>query len=321
MNLVNSVLGVMILALLVLVGYRAGQLFIDASSPHILETNHTKFTLPPESSYSLTLRWNHSPLKVYIDTSSLSNPKYADDFKNALNIWSSTEKILSFSITNNRSDADISVEWVSSLGSKSTDTLGNTDVKFVNTSTFNVIQNAHIQLLTKSNSDRLAGIDMTNLALHEIGHAIGLNHSADEVDVMYPVLNVPSSQVKQITQSDLQKLSTAYSSPAKPDLVATNAEVTKFTVRKLTTYYYANMTMTILNNGLTDSTPTSFLIKADGSNVKQLDISAIPIGDRLNIELGNLNIDHNFKSIEIVLDPNNSVDELNESNNVVDIMT
>ncbi|MBI2005561.1 MAG: matrixin family metalloprotease [Candidatus Aenigmarchaeota archaeon] len=318
MNLVNSILGIVLLSLLIVIGYKVGQIVIELNSPAIPKINETKFTLPPEPSQNITLRWNHFPLTVYIDDGFVKEKSYyVDDFRKALEIWEdSTNNLVSFSAVS--SGGDIAVEWSPALKEKASDTLGNTDLKFVNISGLGLIQNAKIELLTRSDSKQLSETDMTNLALHEIGHALGLNHSNDENDIMYPILVVPSKEIKQISAAEIQKLQDAYKLPARPDLRIMEVNVTKATIKKFgITFHLINMSMIIENAGLTDAVSPVLRIDTENEKVKQDMLPTISVGNRLSVIFGNLRTDNNFDTIKLTLDPDNLVEELNEGNNVI----
>ncbi|HEY2806444.1 MAG TPA: matrixin family metalloprotease [Gemmatimonadales bacterium] len=78
--------------------------------------------------------------------------------------------------------ADIVVVWTRQLDSNRT---GRTDLTWDRRG---VIHHAVIVLATHSPDGReLNGARMSGLALHEIGHAIGLNHSPNRDDVLHPV--------------------------------------------------------------------------------------------------------------------------------------
>lgn len=318
MNLVNSVLGIFILAILVTIGYKVAQVVIELNSPISPSLTAAEISVPEEQSSS-TIRWNRLSLAVYIDDSFIrQNPDYVNDVKQALAAWQSTG-VVSFNIVGSAEDADIIIEWAPSLKEKSLDTLGNTDIKFVNISQFGIIRNASIQLLTKSDSRQLNSIDMTNLALHEIGHAIGLQHTSTE-DIMNPVLVVPSKTVKEISSQDMSNLQELYKAPAKPDLRISGVNATKWTFSRLgRDYFYLNISIGMQNAGLTDVDSFDVQLAADGSVVNESSYANFEIGDTLNIFQGNLRIEKNFTSIQVKLDPRNLIDELNEANNLVDI--
>ena len=77
--------------------------------------------------------------------------------------------------------ADILVTWTARLDSNRT---GRTDVTWDN---LGRIHRAVVVLATHLPDGRVAdGPDMTAVALHELGHALGLNHSPDSTDALYP---------------------------------------------------------------------------------------------------------------------------------------
>lgn len=324
MNWINSVIGILILAILVVIGYKVGTMVIEMNSPIIPKIDTANLAIPEQPATSVFLRWNHFPLTVYITTSLFDFPQYSgykfeydESVRRALDMWKETG-IVSFSIVNS-SDADIAIEWVRSLKEKATDTLGNTDIRFVNVSQFDVIQNAKIELLTKSDSKELNSIDMTNLALHEIGHAIGLQHT-NEDDIMNPVLIVPSKNVKKVSTSDIRNLQELYKIAAKPDLKITEINATKFSFSRFgRNYFYLNVSINVQNVGLVDAENFTIEIDADNANVTKETISKLELGNILNIFQGNIRVDRNFTSVQVIVDPQNAIDELNKTNNFIDM--
>ncbi len=310
---------IVVLVILIALGYRAWQFYVEVNSPAYQSNLESgKFTVPIESSSS-TIRWNHFPLTVYIDDSFIErNPEYTDNVREALELWeTASNNLVSFTITTS-SSADIVVEWTASLKEKSTDTLGNTDLKFINVSNFGVIQDATIEMLTRTNGKQLNEIDMTNLALHEIGHAIGLKHSSDGNDIMYPTLEIPSSSIKEISQEDIQKLTDLYKLPTKADLIISEVNVTKATLKRVgKTFYLINISTVMENIGLTDVDLPELKIETDNEILKEEVLPPIPIGNKLTLNLGNVMVENNFTEIRLTIDPKNSVDELNEGNNFV----
>lgn len=319
MNLINSLVGILVLAIIITIGYRVAQVVIELNSPVIPRTNTAQLTIPEQPMPSTNLRWNHFPLTVYIDDSFIGqkNSEYVTDVIRALDMWEKTG-IVSFSVIYSP-DADISIGWVPSLKEKATDTLGNTDIKFINVSQFGIIQSAIIELLTKSESRQLNSNDMVNLALHEIGHAIGLQHT-NEDDIMNPVLTIPSKSIKKISTSDINNLNKLYELPAKPDLKISEINATKFSFTRFgRDYFYLNISISLQNVGLADAENFNVRLHTDNIFVDEEAIPKLELGNTLNIFQGNLKIDRNFTSVQVNIDADNSIDELNETNNFINI--
>ncbi|MBI2084300.1 MAG: matrixin family metalloprotease [Candidatus Aenigmarchaeota archaeon] len=319
MNLVNAALGVMMLALVVALGYKAGQLVIELNKPTIPQVSPASFVLTNESYENTAFaRWNHFPLTVKINAESLGEDdrNYFEDFRNAMIIWeTSTNGLMSFREVEGDS-ADITVEWVKTLKEKSTDNIGDTELSYVNVSYGGVIKNAAIELLSKSGPRKLNDNDMTNLALHELGHAIGLQHTDDKTNIMYPVLVVPSDGIIRISDGERRLLEEVYSIEPKPDLKIVEVNVTKAVMKRFVyTYYLLNVSMIIGNDGLLESPALLLHINANNMTVKNDTMPDVGIGTKLSIVYGNLQVDGDFEQVDIVVDPYNAIDEMNEANN------
>lgn len=318
MNIINSIIGIVMLAVLIAIGYKVAQIVIELNSPIIPKTDTTEITVIEEPSSSST-RWNHFPLTVYINDEFIKqkNPEYADDARQALDIWQDT-RLVSFSIVNNPK-ADVTIKWVTSLKEKSLDTLGNTEIKLINVSKFGIMQNATIELLAKSESRELSSNDMVNLALHEIGHALGLQHTNKD-DIMNPVLIIPSKNIISVSPNDISNLLELYKDPVKPDLKIIGINATKSTFTRLgQNYFYLNISIDVQNAGLSNAENFNMQFAADNLVVNEGTQSMLEPGNILSIFQGNLKIDRNFTSVQVSIDPENKIDELNETNNFIDI--
>jgi hypothetical protein len=163
--------------------------------------------------YSLQLQgfvWNHSSLKALVvtaDNQSWWNPDYLGTSLRAIGQWN--DAIASFASNNSdfsylsnliiqptisntsKPGFDIYVNWAESPLSNLTDEVGLSQI-FPNAES--VIINSTTILATHSNhGNPLNAVDMQNVALHELGHSLGLGHSNYTGDLMYSVYTIGAS--------------------------------------------------------------------------------------------------------------------------------
>lgn len=132
------------------------------------------------SSLESTAKWGTMPVRVWVQPS-----PYAQTTYNAFAEWQyATNGTVKFVKTAYESQAKIKVYFVDQLPSDGIDKVGL--CKFYTMGKY--LQDANIYLLYKSkNGVKLSNQQLYPVALHEIGHAIGLNgHSTVNNDVMYP---------------------------------------------------------------------------------------------------------------------------------------
>ncbi len=309
-----------LVVLLVLIGIMIYFLpqFVPVQFTPELKQERLKAEVIPTSPLEFpNLRWNHMPLTVFIDSRTASKDSYLLDVKLALDMWKdATSGMISFVLTNSR-DADITVEWVKKLKSDSLDAAGNTDIKFFNQTNFKILTKAEIQLLNDVDGRELTDFDITNLAMHEVGHSLGLSHNDAEDSIMNPTLKIPSKEVIKITKPEVGDLLGAYKIQPKPDLyIASNSTVMKIADKRLfKENYYINAVIAIQNIGIVDSKNTTVVIRADGGIVREDEMPEIPIGAVFTRTYINQPVSGNFSSIEIIVDSKNLIDELDETNN------
>jgi Matrixin len=161
-----------------------------------------------------------TPLRVFVsEDGPRASGHVRDDFlqavREAFTIWEGVELPIRFVFVTDSALADVTVSWVTDFNGDPV--LGRT--KVVRDSKYWIIR-ADVQLATMRR-DATGQLDPTvvrALAIHEIGHGIGLDHAADTTTIMAPKI-----RARAITLSDKATAQLLYSVP--PGSVATGVRV------------------------------------------------------------------------------------------------
>ncbi len=167
------------------------------------------------------------------------------------------------------------------------------------TENFNIITTGTILLYKDSRCER------PNIAIHELLHALGFDHSSNQNNIMYNV-----SKCKQVMSQDIIELiNELYSYPVQPDLSFENVSATM-------QGRFLDFNLTVRNNGLIISEEATIVIYGDDKVIKEFEIKAIDFGKGSMITSTNnrvLNI--GYDSLRFFI--NTSFEELNKDNNEI----
>ncbi|HEY4129621.1 MAG TPA: matrixin family metalloprotease [Gemmatimonadaceae bacterium] len=153
-------------------------------------------------------RWSANsarPVRVWIDSSvtiSGAQAAYPAAVRSAFEQWSMTGIPLTFAFVSRERDADIRVRWTDHLDQKTGSTTWRTDRGGQLTSS-DIVLATHV-----SDGHPLDTRGMRAIALHEVGHSLGLSHSDDPRDIMAPLVRVDG-----LSQSDRGTIKLLYSLP------------------------------------------------------------------------------------------------------------
>ena len=141
-------------------------------------------------------RWRERqvvPVRVFIaHAPALANwtPRYRDVASVAFDEWRAAGFPMEFYVVRDSSTADIRIGWITRFTGGESARIG---VTRVTRDQDGWIMRADIMIATHDTAGRaLPAAMIGGIARHEIGHALGLNHSPSPADVMYPQSTTPA---------------------------------------------------------------------------------------------------------------------------------
>jgi hypothetical protein len=138
-----------------------------------------------------TVRWEHFPLAVWIDSSSVRDADEMTDLKTGLSAWSrATDDVLGVSFVKNEQEAEILVRMVDTLpGANGKTVYGITDHGFIRLATIEIVHSPWLGPQVTQYRFRTIQRD----AAHEMGHALGIaRHTSQSGTLMRAIASTDS---------------------------------------------------------------------------------------------------------------------------------
>lgn len=168
-----------------------------------------------------------------------------------------------------------------------------------------VVENYNVILKGKVLLIRTSDCLGPNVALHELLHALGFEHSENPNNIMYSL-----SRCDQILGDDtVDLINELYAVEGKPDLAFTN-------VAAKAESRYLSTSIKIKNNGLEKAGKAKVVISSGEDIIKEFEIDEIDVGYELKTELKNIFISK-LRVDELKYEIITDYEELDKENNVV----
>jgi len=154
---------------------------------------------------SMLRRWENrqtAPIRVYFAPTHAANfqPAFVNAIKSAFDLWTSAGVPVRFDFDADSTNAEVTVKWRIQFEIERT---GQTDVTWDDNGN---IQSAVVTLATFDPKGRpMDADDIRVVATHEVGHLLGLDHSKDSTDIMFP-----TAKVRDLSDRDVRTVLLLY---------------------------------------------------------------------------------------------------------------
>jgi len=158
-----------------------------------------------EGGDSTLRRWENrttAPIHLWFAPTHAANfqPAFIDAIKSAFGLWTSAGVPVRFEYDGDSTNAEVTVKWRIQFEIERT---GQTDVTWDENGH---IQGATITLATFDPKGRaMDPDDIRIVATHEVGHLLGLDHSKDSTDIMFP-----TAKVRDLSDRDVRTVMLLY---------------------------------------------------------------------------------------------------------------
>lgn len=145
--------------------------------------------------------WENMPINVYIEDN-----RNAYLMKRAFGDWeSASNETVTFEFTENEANADIIVKFIDKVSDKMKLAVGMT-YPYVKPDGHFFKAKIEIAKYSETSTIKLSNLELTKIMRHEIGHAIGLDHTNEPYSIMNPTID----KCLNITKYDIKILKEIY---------------------------------------------------------------------------------------------------------------
>ncbi len=158
-----------------------------------------------QSGDSILRRWENrttNPIHVWFAPTFAANfkPQFLDAIRAAFGQWTGVGVPVRFDFAGDSTNAEVTVKWRIQFEIERT---GQTDVTWDENGH---IQSAVVTLATFDPKGRpMESDDIRVVAVHEVGHVLGLDHSKDSTDIMFP-----TAKVRDLSDRDVRTVMLLY---------------------------------------------------------------------------------------------------------------
>jgi len=172
--------------------------------------------------------------------------------------------------------------------------------EIINTSRFNVILSGKVALYREESCDE------PKIAIHEILHVLGFNHSSDSNSIMYPITGCS----QKIDSAILDEINSLYSISSFADLGIESVNATK-------KGSYLDFRAEVMNYGLKDSADSTLIVFSGDKKAGEFELGEIGIGMKKILTVENSRIARGSTQVSFLIESNET--ELFKQNNIAEL--